>query len=71
MTYRIALYKFGQPFETVFWPDLIGAKERAAYLILVKQATGAFIVERLSGEAVARYGNTGGHADQSRPKSDG
>jgi hypothetical protein len=57
--YRIELFKDAQVFETDIWPDLAGAKHKAAYLILVKSATGAAIVDSLSGEIKARYGQTG------------
>jgi hypothetical protein len=58
VTYRIELFQEGRVVESATWPDLIGAKQRAAYLMLVKRATGAVIVQRLTGEVEARYGMT-------------
>ncbi len=59
VAYRIELFRDAQIFETVLWPDLAGAKHKAAYLMLVKRATGAAIVDSLSAEVKARYGDTG------------
>jgi hypothetical protein len=59
MSYRIQLYRDGQVLEAVSWPDLASAKERVAYLILVKRATGATIAKKATGEIISRYGDTG------------